>query len=154
MARRSATQRSACGTFARGGAVLCALLLAGCSSATGGSTITNSNPNLILREQILEMPDGSALDIVQRYRSGWLRPRSQGTVQGARLSDRSQVVITDSDTPIVFLDDVRYGEVESLARIPSTGIESMVFISATDATTRYGTGYTGGIIRINTIDAN
>jgi hypothetical protein len=148
------TRRSVRAGFIGGGLVACALLPAACSSATGGSTITNSNPNLILREQILAMPEGSALEVVQRYRSGWLRPRSQGTVAGAFRDPSSGTVQGDPDMPIVFIDDVRYGDVQSLARIPSTGIESMVFISATDATTLYGTGYTGGIIRINTIDAN
>jgi len=141
-------------TFIGADLALCALLVAGCSSGTGGGTVSNTSSNVILREQILDMPDGSALEVIQRYRSSWLRPRSQGSAAGAFIAPASGTVQGNPETPIVFVDEIRYGEVESLGRIPSTGIESIVFISATDATTRYGTGYAGGIIRINTLDAN
>jgi hypothetical protein len=45
---------------------------------------------------------------------------------------------------------MRFGGIDSLSRIPSTNIESIQYMNATDATTRYGTGYAGGLIRVNT----
>lgn len=138
-----------------GGLALFAALVAACASGSGGSgSGGGGNANLITREQILELPNGTALSVVQRYRSSWLRPRSQGTFAGASRAPRSGVIIADSDQAIVFLDDIRFGEIESLARISSTNIESIEFISALDATTSYGTGYNGGIIRVNTIESN
>lgn len=100
------------------------------------------------------MPDGTALDIVQRLRPNWLRPRYQGTIAGSTRNPNSGAVIGDAETAFVFVDEVRFGELGSLSRISSLNIESIVFINPLDATTRYGTGYTAGIIRVNTIAAN
>jgi len=140
-------------TWVGGGLFVWCLLWAGCASGSSGNDILNSDPNLITREQILAIPDGSALEVVQRYRSSWLRPRSQGTVAGARRNPQSGTVVGDPDMPIVFVDDTPIGGVGALAQISATNAESIVFISALDATTRYGTGYAGGIIRVNTVNA-
>jgi len=136
------------------GLALCVLLVVGCSTRTGDSTVTNTSPDLIVREQILDMPDGTALDVIQRLRPNWLRPRSQGTIAGSTRNPSSGTVIGDAETAFVFVDEVRFGELGSLSRISSLNIESIVFISPLDATTRYGTGYTAGIIRVNTVAAN
>ena len=117
--------------------VLCALFAAACSSTGGGGG--SGNPDLITLEQIEALPEGTAFSVVQRYRSSWLRARTQATF--------------GNPTPAyaeVFLDEMRFGDINSLGRINSSSIESIEYISATDATTRYGTGYMGGIIRINT----
>jgi hypothetical protein len=125
----------------RAGLALFALLAAACSSGganSGGAG--GGNPDLITREQILDLPDGTALTVIQRYRSSWLRARSQGTFNS-----------NEPDRAEVFVDEMHFGDINSLSRISSSAIASIQFISATDATTRYGTGYTGGIIRVNTL---
>jgi hypothetical protein len=118
---------------------LFALLLAGCSST--GAASGGGSPNRITQEQIAELPEGTAFTVIQRYRSGWLRPRTQGTLGNPEPAYAE-----------VFLDQLHFGDINSLQRISSTQIQSIEYISATDATTRYGTGYLGGIIRINTIN--
>ena len=117
---------------------LLALLTAACSS-TGGSS-GGGNPDLITREQVDMLPEGTAFTVIQRFRSSWLRARTQGSFGS-----------TEPAYAMVFVDEMRYGDINSLTRISSTEIESIQYISATDATTRYGTGYMGGIIRINTL---
>jgi hypothetical protein len=117
---------------------LLALLTAACSS-TGGSS-GGGNPDLITREQVDMLPEGTAFTVIQRFRSSWLRARTQGSFGN-----------TEPAYAMVFVDEMRYGDINSLTRISSTEIESIQYISATDATTRYGTGYMGGIIRINTL---
>jgi hypothetical protein len=119
------------------GLALLVLLAAACS-ATGGSS-GGGNPDLITQEQIASVPDGTAFTIVQRFRSSWLRARTQATFGN-----------TNPAYAEVFVDEMHYGDINALGRIASTEIESIQYISATDATTRYGTGYMGGIIRINT----
>ena len=116
---------------------LFALVIAACSST--GASSGGGNPDLITREQVEMLPDGTAFTVIQRFRSGWLRARTQGTFGNASPAYAE-----------VFVDEMRYGDINSLNRISSTSIESIQYISATDATTRYGTGYMGGIIRINT----
>jgi hypothetical protein len=113
-----------------------ALLAVGCTATGGGG---GGNPDLITREQFAELPDGTAFTIVQRYRSRWLRARTQGS-------------FTDPEPYYaeVFVDDLHFGPIDSLGRISSTEIDRIEYINATDATTLYGTGYAGGIIRIHT----
>ncbi|HSH76371.1 MAG TPA: hypothetical protein VLA09_11855 [Longimicrobiales bacterium] len=120
-------------------ALFLALAAAGCSS-TGGGGGGGGSPNMITREQFGDLPEGTAFTIVQRFRSRWLRPRTQGGF--------------NDPTPYyaeVFVDDLRFGPIESLQRISSTQIDRIEYISATDATTLYGTGFAGGIIKIHTI---
>ena len=117
--------------------MLFVLLAAACSSTGGGGG--GGNPDLITREQIEQMPEGSAYTIIQRFRSSWLRARQPATLGNASPAYAE-----------VFVDEMRYGDISSLNRIGSSNIESIQYISATDATTRYGTGYMGGIIRVNT----
>jgi len=119
---------------------LFALLAAGCSST--GAASGGGSPNRITREQIDELPAGTAFTIIQRYRSGWLRPRTQATLSNPEPAYAE-----------VFLDQLHFGDINSLQRISSTQIESIEYISATDATTRYGTGYLGGVIRVNTVNS-
>lgn len=88
----------------------------------------------------MSLPDGTAFQVVQRFKSQWLRPRGQGTPTNP-----------GPEFPQVFIDEMYYGDIDSLSRFNSTNIDNIQFISATDATTRYGTGYMGGIIRINTL---
>lgn len=113
------------------------LVAAACASAGGGSS--GGSRDLITREQIEDLPEGTAFTVVQRYRSGWLRARSQGSFTSST-----------PDYAVVFVDEMRYGDINSLSRISTSNIETIEYISATDATTRYGTGYPGGIIRIHT----
>ncbi|HUP51632.1 MAG TPA: hypothetical protein VM198_04100 [Longimicrobiales bacterium] len=132
--------RSKTATLTRGSGLALLLVLAAACSATGGSG-GGGNPDLITEEQITSLPDGTAFTVIQRFRSGWLRPRSQGTLSGG-----------GPDFAQVYVDELHFGDINSLSRISSSSIESIQFISAIDATTRYGTGYAGGIIRINTHD--
>ncbi len=122
----------------RASALFLFAVLAGACSATGG-TGGGGNPDLITREQIEMLPDGTAYTVIQRFRSSWLRARTQGSFGNAQPA-----------YAVVFVDQMQYGDIDSLGRISSTEIETIEYISATDATTRYGTGYMGGIIRINT----
>ena len=51
---------------------------------------------------------------------------------------------------VVYLDGVRYGKLESLRTLNIDEIREIEFISAGDATTRYGTDHLGGAILIRT----
>jgi hypothetical protein len=120
--------------------LLGALLVSGCassgSSADGGGS---SDRNSISREELRALPPGNAYRAVQQLRPNWLRSRS-GTLRNS----------TGRTPPVVFLDGRRYGELATLYDFGTQDIEEIRFISPTDATTRYGTGYPGGIIDIIT----
>jgi hypothetical protein len=132
--------------------LLAVVLMTGACGTAGAGGAAGTSPadqDLITREEILSFSDSDALVIVQRLRPRWLRPRTISSVSGAIASGQ-----TGADPrvyPVVFQDAIEYGLAPDALRSFSTQeIERMEFISAVDATTLYGTGYMGGIIRVVT----
>ena len=96
--------------------------------------------DLITREQIEESNYSTAMDVVQRLKPRWLRPvRGGGTLTGP------------PPEAVVVLDGVRYGGLGSLSSINALMVDHIEYMSATEATTLYGTGYMGGAIRVFSI---
>jgi len=48
------------------------------------------------------------------------------------------------------VDGVAIGQVENLVNVNAISVMEIRYISATDATTRFGTGYVGGAILVTT----
>jgi hypothetical protein len=84
----------------------------------------------------------TAYDMVVALRPGMLVSRSMSSRQ-------SGMPLWESDPGIkVYLDGIRYGGVESLHAIPASTVREVRWLSALDATTRYGTGHTAGAITV------
>ena len=106
-----------------------ATALAACSSG-GGSSGPRRDPNLITAEELAEYSTLTALDAIRRLRPRWLQSRGQTSAQ-------------------VIQDGARLGDPENALRsMPVSDIEQMRYLSASDATMRYGTNYPGGAIEI------
>ena len=119
-----------------------ALLLAtasqlGCVSANSSQDGPVSDRYRITREELLTLPAGTAFDAVDRFHRDWLRRR------GATASSS-----TGRDYPEVFVDGRPFGALDVLHQFGTDSVQEIRFIPPSDATTRYGTGYTGGIIEI------
>jgi len=119
---------------------LIVFLASACASAGGGGG--GGSPNRISRDQF-NPDDGNAYVIIRRLRPSWLRPRTQGTI-----------VNPEPAFAQVYLDQTHLGDVNVLANISSQGIGSIEYMDALDATTRYGTGFAGGVITVRTINAS
>ena len=128
--------------------LLAVLALVACSSSnaaqkasspagpTPAATAPRASRELITRTQIEATPAQDAYDLVQRLRPEYLRERGVSSIsRGPAL-------------PVVYMDGVRRGGPEILKTIRSNEIEEIRFISATDATTRWGTEHTAGAIDI------
>ena len=116
-------------------ALLCLLGLAACSAAPRGSMRSS---NLITREELELVQVASAFDAVQRLRPQWMsRPLAPTGQPG-------------SNPILVYVDRHQVGTVEELRHLTVDQIEVMEFVSAADATTRYGTGHASGIIEVTT----
>ena len=136
-------------------AVLClAVTLAGCAGSgapgagTGGTAGAAPRPargslNLITGAEIDAAGDDvvSAYELVLRLRPGMMRPRNQtagntgeGNVFGV----------------IAYADDIRLGDLEQLRSIMRGTVREIRYVSATDATTRWGTGHSNGVIQVIT----
>jgi len=112
-----------------------AVSLAGCASGgSGGSRATDD----ILREDLEASSAETAMEVVTLMRPRWLRARPARTPTDA------------TPTVGVVIDGRPRGSLDDLAQIRRETIERISFMSATDATIRYGTGFTGGAIVVTT----
>jgi hypothetical protein len=115
------------------------ILTASCAANTRGSSDAGrSSRDPITIGEIRAVPSlTNGYEVVQRLRPRWLRPRGRSSI-----SSSAQVV--------VFLDNVHLGGVESLYNIAVERITEIRFFDAADATSRWGTGFSGGAIEVIT----
>jgi hypothetical protein len=118
-------------------AVLGIVLAVGCCASA--SRTAPRERDFISRPEITATNAHTAFDAVQQLRPDFLRGRS--------LNTRSRV---RPQTPLVYLDGTRLGELAQLRSIPATIVQSIRLISASDATTRWGTGHPAGVIEVRT----
>lgn len=108
--------------------------LAACAGATSQS---RGSSDILTREEISTSSATTAYEAIVQLRPAFLRAR------GARsIRDPSPL------TPIVYVNDMRHGGVEVLMSIRVAEVDEIRFISAADATTRWGTGHAGGVIQV------
>lgn len=120
-----------------------AIGLAGCASSTGGgaatqqsSSRTHGSRDRITQEELATIDVQNALQAVQRLRPTFLQTRGGGTMS---ITQGPQDVV-------VYVDQTRMGGPSTLAQIPITDVKEIQYLSATDATQRYGTGHGAGAI--------
>ena len=106
--------------------------LAGCSGATRSS---GQSRNVITASEIAEINVSTAMDVIQRLHPEFLRGRGRNSISSG-----------EAQYPVVYVDGVRAGELAVLRDIPASDVREIRFVNAADATTRYGTGHTGGVI--------
>ena len=64
---------------------------------------------------------------------------------------RTSILLDSPDQPEVFIDGMFYGTFDTLRQLPVHEIYQIRFLDVGDATIRYGTGHTSGIIDITSI---
>lgn len=107
-------------------------LAAACKSGPGPRPAGTSN--IIFRDQILAASYSTAYDAVRALHPNWLIGRSQ------RRGDEGIIW--------VYVDNSRYGDVNTLRNVPAASISSIRRIDAGTATTRWGQGHTEGVILV------
>ncbi len=115
--------------------------LGACASSGGGDDdLARGSSDHIPREELADRlgPSVSLYQAVQRLRPAWLRPSRGVSGSGQRFE------------PLVYLDDRRFGPIGSLRQLRVSDAEELRYISASDATTRYGTGVPAGVIAVYT----
>lgn len=118
-------------------AVLLALaLVVGSACATKGDSSAAGSRDLITAEEIQESGALTAYQAVQDLRPRFLRP--------GRFNMRA------SSYPVVYVNDLRLGGLDELRRIRSADVYSIRYLSGPDATTRFGTGHSGGALLVTT----
>lgn len=113
-------------------ALALALGLAGCASSGGsGSRPAGATSNRIVLAELADLPEMDAYQAIERLRPRWLRSRAGDPIQ-------------------LYVDGSRRTNVRDLQTMRVSDIEQMEFMSANDATTRYGTGHAGGAVLVTT----
>ena len=105
----------------------------GACATTGAGGTARGSANLITLEELEPIANLSAYEAVQRLRPRWLQLRGGTDIP-----------------PVIFLDGSNMGGPEMLRSIQSSSVREMRYRDGRDATTRYGTGYGGGVIEVTT----
>jgi hypothetical protein len=128
--------------FVLSAAAACA---SGGTRATPASDSTAAAPaparrsaSLITEEDIAKVSARDAHHAVQLLRPDWLRARGSATINGA------------PQTVVVYLNNQRYGGPETLKQFQAMAVKELRYMSASEATNRFGTGHNSGAILVRT----
>ena len=134
-------------SYSRCASLVLALAVSACASSGGTSSgeaeqtdarAARGNSTLIVRAELEELGGRSLWDAVQLLRGRWLQPqRNSSFVSGPAYAR-------------VVVDGIVRGDLGELRGFDVDDIETMRYVSAPDATTKYGTGYLGGVIEVST----
>ena len=106
------------------------ILLAVAACAGSGRSGPRRDPNVITLQEMNGVSDRSAYDALERLRPQWLTQRGRSAA-----------------LPGLIWDNRPY-RLDLLRTMPLEQVQEMSYVSAIDATTLYGTGYSGGAIRV------
>ena len=129
----------------RVGATL-SLILLGCAPPSSTARTAPQRPSNEIAKAEIEAEGlrfATAYDIVRALRPNMLAQH------GFARGPQSRAATWESSTGIkVYLDGFRWGGVESLANIPASNVQEVRWLSAIDATIRFGTGNVAGAIAV------
>jgi hypothetical protein len=102
-------------------------------------------PNLISLEEIEQVRNEAtnAYDIVKRLRPQFLRGRGANSFGNAAGG-------SSMATPKLVVDGSPVGDISMLNQIPASNVREIRYLSSSDATTQFGTGYDGGAVVVMT----
>jgi hypothetical protein len=103
-----------------------------------GSRPPRRSSTLITREELLATDAPDAYQAVERLHPDWLRGRGLTSLTGP------------PPKVLVYLDGQHLGDVGILSRLTLNGIREIRFHNASDATQRWGTGHSAGVIEVLT----
>ena len=81
----------------------------------------------------------NAYQLVERLRPMMMRPRN---LSAGSVGDGNVFGV------VAYVEEVRLGDVESLGTVMRATVREIRYIGATDATTRWGTGHSNGVIQV------
>lgn len=94
---------------------------------------------MITAEELMEVPHSTVFEAVRALRPRWLQARA-----GATFSSR------EPQTARVYIDGQLRGGLDEMWNLLPSEVSEVQFMSASDATTRFGTNHIGGAIVIMT----
>ena len=115
----------------------------GCASARSGEAVGGrvSRSDVIDRSEISKSSAQNAYDAVRALRPAFLVSRGPTSLLRSRDSGTS---------PVIYLDNTRFGDLSTLRNIPILGIFEIRYFSATQAQLRWGMDHPSGAILVLT----
>ena len=120
-----------------------AIVSAGCASAVGGNQASGAGAtgaDSLTGDEIRESGEENLYLALSRLRPQWLRARG-----------RASLTFEQSTTPIVYLFGIQHGPVNTLSAMNVNDVQGVESMSPADATTRFGTGHSGGVIFVDLV---
>ena len=118
-------------------AIVFVVLSAACRTIESGGP--SRDRNLITAEELMAVPHSSVFEAVRALRPRWMQARA-----GLSLTNPEQ------QTARVYIDGQLRGELDEMWAILPGEVGEIRFMSASDATTRFGTNHIAGAIVITT----
>ena len=109
--------------------------------------------DLITRAEIQDRaPDvKNALEVVQRLRPHFLRERATGSITSPLTAEGNRNTAASRQPVLLYVNGARSGiPGTSLREIPAAAVIDILYLDASDATTRFGTGHDNGAILVRT----
>lgn len=119
------------------GLAICLVVAAACTKSSQTPIGSRSSSNVLTRQEIAAAPVQTAYEAVQQLRPNFMRARSTASRTSAY--------------PVVYIDGMRKGSLETLRLIRAAEVAEIRYLSALDATTRYGLNVEAGIIEVTSI---
>jgi hypothetical protein len=120
------------------------LVVAACSARnqqTGSDAPPRSSSNVITRQELTGAQRATVYEAVERLRPSFLRPRTIAGTAGSAPQSYA----------VVYVDGIRKGGPDFLRTIPIGEVAEVRYLSATDATTRYGLNVPAGVIDVKLV---
>ena len=117
--------------------VLLASLLVACSSATSARPPRAGDRDILAAAEIELSNAGTLHEAIQRLRPHFFFSRG-----------RTSLRAPNNQRPAVIVNSVPQASLESLRTISARDVQYVRFLSAPEATTRFGTGYMAGVIEV------
>lgn len=115
--------------------ILWLMTAGGCAAASQGSSSPGGSRQLISEPEIEQSTATNAFDLVRRIRPQWLRSRGQMSIE--RPSD-----------VVVYVNGHPHGGSGALNDVHIQSIRQIQFLSAVEATQRFGTDHARGAILV------
>ena len=132
--------------------MILALLAAALPLVAGAQeTRSSHNRDIITREEIREraLDTKNAYDVVRRLRPHFLRERSTGSISSPMTAEGNRNTAAQRQPVQVYVNGAKTSVPNvSLREIHTEAIIEILYLNASDATTRFGTGHENGAILV------
>jgi hypothetical protein len=101
--------------------------------------VPRAHPDYLTIQELDARTHDNAFDAVQALRPHWIRQRGRVSLNNPRAGE-----------VVIYMDGTRAGGLDFLRRLHVANVAGMQYFSASEATTRFGTGHAGGVIYVTT----